>query len=108
LISTLFITLIVEEVVVIVYCTWRRRPLRPLLFTSIFANLITQILLWIVLNVFFRHYLTTLVIAEILIWIMESILLYSIPANRLRFTGALLLSLNMNLASFALGWFLPL
>ena len=38
---------------------------------------------------------------------IESALLYVIPANRLRFSDALLLSLGMNLVSFALGWFLP-
>ncbi|HSB01807.1 MAG TPA: hypothetical protein VLE49_14245, partial [Anaerolineales bacterium] len=64
-------------------------------------------LLWVVLNLFFRNYLVTLLIAETLIWMAEGVLLYSIPANRLRFSEAILLSLGMNLVSFALGWFLP-
>lgn len=88
-------------------CKWRGKPLAPILLTSITGNLITQSLLWIALNLFFRHYLLTLLIAEVLIWILESLLLYSVPANRLYFTDAFFLSLGMNLVSFAVGWFLP-
>lgn len=97
-----------ESVVLIGYSIGRRKPVRPILFTSVCANLITQSILWVNLNLFFRHYLIVLVIAEVLIWVMESILLYSIPANRLRLNEAMLLSLLMNLASFGLGWFLPI
>lgn len=89
------------------YCHWRKRPVTPLLFTSICANLITQSLLWIVVNLLFRQYLITLLVSEILIWLIESVLLYSIPANQLRLVDALFLSLSMNLVSFGLGWFLP-
>jgi len=49
-----------------------------------------------------------LIIAEILIWLVESFLLYRLLANQLRLQEAVFLSLNMNLASFALGWFLPI
>jgi hypothetical protein len=38
---------------------------------------------------------------------IESIILSCVPANQLRFTEALFLSLTMNLVSFMLGWFLP-
>jgi len=108
LITTLLITIIVEGVVVLIYSTWHGKPFRPILISSIMANLITQSLLWIVLNFFFHHYLVTLCFAEILIWLVESFLLYRFPANRLHFPEAALLSLIMNLASFAIGWFLPI
>jgi len=107
LIATLLITIIIEGLVVIRYSVGRKKTVRPILVTSVCANLITQSLLWIVLNFFFQHYLAALSIAEILIWMIESILLYSIPSNQLRFTEAMLLSLLMNLASLALGWLLP-
>lgn len=94
--------------IVIGYCIWRKKPIEPIIFTSTVANLITQSLLWIALILFFQHYLATLLITEVLIWLIESLLLYSIPANRLRFTDALLLSLAMNLMSLAFGWFLPI
>lgn len=108
LIPTLLITIIVEAAVVIGYSNWRKKPVRPIFFTSICINLVTQSFLWIVLNLFFQHYLITLLIAEIFIWMIESILLWYLPANRLRFADAIFLSLIINLSSFALGWFLPI
>ena len=108
MIITLIITIIVESVVVLGYSLWRKKPLQPILFTSICGNLITQSLLWVMLNVFFQNYLVTLFGAEILIWIIEAFLLYVVPANQLSFKEAILLSLGMNGSSFAIGWFLPI
>ncbi len=107
MIDTLVITLILESAVVIAYALWAKKSIKPILATSICGNLITQSLLWIVLNLFFQNYVVTLFTSEILIWIAESLLLYSIPANHLSFKEAILLSLGMNLTSFTLGWFLP-
>jgi hypothetical protein len=106
--ASLVITIIAEGAVVIGYSIWHRKPLRPILITSVCINLITQSVLWVVLHLFFRHYLIALLVDEVLIWMIESVLLYSIPTNQLRFTDAIVLSLIMNLASFALGWFLPI
>ncbi len=108
MIVTFLFTAIVEGIVAFGYSVWRAKPVQPILFTSLCGNLITQSFLWVVLNFFFPHYLITLLVVEILIWMMEAVLLYSIPANRLRFSDAVLLSLGMNLASLALGWFLPI
>lgn len=107
MIVTLLITIVVEGLVVLGYCHWRKRSLRPILFTSIWGNLLTQSLLWIALNLFFKYYLIVLFTAEILIWLIESALLSFIPANRLQLKESMLLSLSMNLVSFILGWFLP-
>lgn len=107
MIVTLFITIIIESTLVVGYALWGKKPVKPILFTSICGNLITQALLWSVLNLFFQNYLLTLLIAEILIWVIETVLLYSIPANQLSFKEAALLSLGMNALSFAVGWFLP-
>jgi hypothetical protein len=60
------------------------------------------------LNIFFQEYLIALLVAEILIWILESLLLHYFPANQLGLREAALLSLSMNLASFTFGWFLPI
>lgn len=108
MIKTLLITIMAEGVVVIGYSIWRRKPIRLILITSILANVLTQSLLWSALSLLFQHYLATLLSAEILIWLTESALLHIFPTNRLRFNEAVSLSLAMNLASFALGWFLPL
>jgi hypothetical protein len=107
LIVTLLITILLEGVVVSGYSIWRKKPLGPILFTSILANLMTQSILWVVLNIFFQYYVVTLIIAEIFIWILESLLLYSFRANQLCWQEAALLSLIMNVTSFELGWFLP-
>ena len=107
MISTLLITIIVESIVVLGYCSWRGKSVRPILSTSIFINIITQSLLWIVLNILYQSYIIPLLVSEIVIWMIESILLYYVPANRLRLTEALFLSLYMNLTSFAIGWLLP-
>ena len=103
MIYTLTLTIIVEGTIGCGYSLWRKKPVVPILITSIIANLITQSLLWILLNLFFDHYLVTLLIAEILIWLIESILLYAIPANRLRFTEAVLLSLSIESGEFCAG-----
>lgn len=108
MIVTLLVTIIVEGMVVTAYSIWRRKPLYPILLTSICANIITQSFLWIALIVFFQYYLMTLLIAELLIWVTESLILSSVPGTPLRFVDAAVLSLSMNLMSFIAGLFLPL
>jgi len=107
-IKTLTITVIVEGVMGIGYAVWRKKPIAFIFVTSILANLITQSLLWIVLNIFFQRYLATLLIAEILIWGIETILFYGIRSNKLSISDAAFLSFIANLSSFALGWWLPI
>jgi hypothetical protein len=107
LIVTLLITIFTESIVIIGYSHWREKRLAPILITSITGNLLTQSLLWIALNLFFQNYLLALLIAEIFIWIIETVLLYSIPANELSLGEASLLSLGMNALSVAVGWLLP-
>lgn len=108
MIFTVLITIVVEAAVVLGYSVWHKKPVTPILITSVIANLITQSSLWVVLTLLFRHYLIALLVAEIIIWLIESYLLYRLPINLLRFQEAIFLSLSMNLASFALGWFLPI
>ena len=108
MIKTLAITVMVESVVCLLYSIWRKKPVQPILITSVLANLLTQSLLWIVLHLYFQHYLVSIYSAEILIWMIEGFLLHHFPANQLSLQEATLLSLTMNLASFGLGWFLPI
>jgi hypothetical protein len=79
----------------------------PILVTSVSGNLLTQSLLWMVLTFSFRYYLLTLALAEMAIWGIETFLFFAVPANRLTLQEAALLSLGLNAASLALGWFLP-
>jgi hypothetical protein len=107
LIATLTLTIIVEGVVVLAYCIWRRKPLLSLLITSVVANIVTQSILWVMLNTFYRYYLAALLICEVFIWLFESLLIYLPHKNQLTIKNAALLSLYMNSLSFGVGWFLP-
>ncbi len=107
MIATLSITIIIEGVVVLAYCTWRRKPLFSFLVTSVVANIITQSLLWIVLRVFFRYYFVALLMSEAFIWLFESVLIYLPHKSQLTFKNAAILNLCMNILSFGVGWLLP-
>jgi hypothetical protein len=106
-IGSLLVTVFSEGVIVLAYALWRGKPAGMILLTSIIANVITQSMLWDALNLFPTHYLTALFTSEILIWLIEGAFLCLFPGNQLGWKEALLLSLGMNLASFGLGWFLP-
>jgi hypothetical protein len=106
-ITTLAITILVESMLIVAFAIYRRKPLKHLLLSSLCANLFTQSILWGALISFPRHYLETLFIAEIFIWGLEAAILYLYRNNRLKMGEAILLSLVTNLASFGIGWFLP-
>ena len=105
--GSLFFTILVEGMIVLGYARLRKKPAGRLLLVSVFANGVTQSILWFVLNFFLGHYLTALFITEIFIWLIESLILSIWPGSRLTWREAWLLSLVMNLASFGPGWFLP-
>lgn len=107
MIAALITSILIEGIIVAGYALWHRKPLKHLLFSSTCANLVTQSLLWLLLNLFPNHYLTTLFIAEVSIWGIEGAILHFYRPNRLGLRQALALSLVMNLTSFAIGWFLP-
>jgi hypothetical protein len=104
---TLPITIILEGLIIVGYCRRSGKPLLPLLVTGVIANIHTQTLLWVVLTIFYRHYLAALWITEVLIWLIESFLLSFPLKNQLKLSDALRISLVMNLVSFWVGWFLP-
>jgi hypothetical protein len=104
---TLAITIFIEGVIAFIYSRWRGKPLLPILLTSLFANLITQSILWIGLLLFFRHYWLVLIVLEVFIGLIESLIFYRVRANQLTLKEAMSLSLAINLASFSAGLFLP-
>jgi uncharacterized membrane protein len=101
-------TLLVEGIVVFIYSVALKRPAGGLLRASFIVNVFTQVMLWITLNLFFRYYLATLAIAEVVIWLVESVLLVRLSNEQLSLRSAIFLSFCMNLASFGVGWFLPI
>lgn len=104
---TLLLTLAIESLVSIIFCRWRRKSVGSILVSLALVNLLTQSLLWLSLIVFYRHYLIALFSAEIVISLLEGIILYFVPSNRLSWRDAFALSLAANLTSFGIGWFLP-
>jgi hypothetical protein len=106
-IGTLSVTVLIESAVVAAFAIWRRKPIISLLVSSFLANLLTQSLLWIALTIFPQHYIAALIIGEFSIWGLEAIILYLYRFNQLDLKEAILLSLIMNLASFGIGWLLP-
>lgn len=100
-------TIIVEGLVVVAYALWKRKPVGRILLASILVNILTQSILWVVLNLFFARYLSALLISEFFIWLIESAFLRFFPGTQLGWKESILLSLVMNLSSFGLGWFLP-
>lgn len=104
---TMLATILMEGCVVFTYCVWRKKPAGKLLGTSLLVNVLTQVVLWAVLRIFFQYYLITLFVSEVLIWLGESLLLYYLVKEQLKLFEAFLLSLCMNTVSFGVGWFLP-
>lgn len=108
MIQTLTVTIVIEGVICLLYAVRRRKPLWPILLTSLLGNIVTQSLLWVTLTLLFQHYLATLLIAEILIWLMEALFFHGVKWNHLSTGEAVFLSFISNLSSFGLGWFLPI
>jgi hypothetical protein len=100
---TLSFTLLIESALALAFAVWHRKPDGALWLTCLAANLFTQSLLWLALALFFHHYWPTLLIMEIIIWLVEGLIFYSIPANRFTLREAFLLSLVSNLTSFVAG-----
>ena len=107
MIRTLVLTVFLEGCVVLVYCALQKRPAGRLLQASLLINVLTQGMLWLILKIFFQQYILTLITAEVLIWLIESVLLYYLMLKQLSLRSAVLLSLCMNALSFGVGWFLP-
>ena len=108
MIPTLVFTIIIESLVIFGYAQWRKKPIVPLLLSALFANLLTQTLLWLALTALPTPYLPTLLVAELLIAGIEACILFIYKRNDLRLKEAVLLSFLMNAASFGIGWFLKM
>jgi hypothetical protein len=107
-IRSLAVTILIEGIVVILFCTIKKKPVGSLLLASILVNLLTQSILWLWLGIFHPFYIPALLIAEFLIWLIESLLLQKLSSGRLDPRGAAMLSFWMNASSFSIGVFLPI
>lgn len=101
-----WITLGCESFVLSVFAHRQNKPLKSLLLSGLLVNALTQPLLWFWLALFYPAYWAALIFGELLIFLGEAVLLKLIPANRLSWREAILLSLLMNSLSFGAGIFL--
>lgn len=108
MIITLPLTILIEGIIACGFALWQKKPAGRILAASVVANILTQPMLWGALKLFPHAYLLTLFIMEFFIWLIESVILHYFPATRLIWREALYLSFAMNLASFGIGWFLPI
>lgn len=108
MILTLPVTILIEGMVILVYGAVRKKPVGTLLFASAIINMLTQVLLWVTLGIFFREYLAALLAAEGVIWLVESLCMLHMTKGGLDLKSAFALSFCMNAASFGAGWFLPM
>ena len=101
-------TVLIEGGIALVYALWRAKPAARLVLAVVIANILTQIILWAALNLFPGQYQVTLLATEVVIWFIEGAILYLFPDSEMGAVEAFGLSLILNLASFAVGWFLPI
>jgi len=107
LIHTLPLTLLIEGIVILAYSRFTRKPVGLLLVAGFPANLTTQTILWLGLEIFYKTYQPALLISEIAIWLFEGVWMQNFSNGRLSCKEAFVLSFFMNAASFGIGWFLP-
>jgi hypothetical protein len=103
------ITMAIEVILGLIYSVIRNRSKLTTTTMIILANTITLLPLWsIIRNINGDFQIIFIIIAEILIWLVESVILYLTQRKTIRFREATLLSLILNGISTLIGFFLPL
>lgn len=103
------VTIAVEGLIVTIYAAIRRRNAFAWLTYVLVVNMVTQAVLWplIGLQRSYTSYVTTMMVAEPLIWLAEAGLLYLLRGGRLAVKIALLVSLVLNAVSLGMGLLVP-
>jgi hypothetical protein len=101
-------TLISELTLGVIYAVWRKHPKVLFLTVILLLNLITQPALWLTVSGFNGRYpVIVVLLAEMVVWLAESVGLYLALRKRIGFGEALLVSLVLNATSFGIGLLLP-
>jgi hypothetical protein len=102
-------TIFIELMLAAAYALRKKRPLLQAITLFLLANVITQFALWAALNTFNEGNAFLLTIGlEIIIWAVESLIIYLPQREEMQYKEAALLSLVLNLASFGIGLLLPI
>ncbi len=106
----LLATVAIEVSAATLYALWRKRPVCALLTLVLWVNLITQPATWLALNALGSSTMSnawTLGL-EILVWLVETVILYLPLHKAIPFVEVLMASLFFNALSFLVGLNLPL
>jgi hypothetical protein len=102
-----FIGLVIENVIALIYTKIRNRPrIETLTFVTL-ANMVTLPALWIAAFYIGGYEFYALLLIEVVIWIVETVILYILQRREIDLKEAALLSLSINGASFLIGLLLP-
>ena len=105
---TVIITILLEGIIGTIYAIIAKKNIIKLISIITIGNTITQIgLVFIAQGLNNEFSMIILVIMELIIWIVESIIIYLTHRQTFKIQNALLLSLLINLVSFASGILLP-
>jgi hypothetical protein len=102
-----FIGLVIENVIALIYTKIRSRPkIETLTFVTL-ANMVTLPALWIAAFYIGGYEFYALLLIEVVIWVVETLILYILQRREIDLKEAALLSLSINGASFLIGLLLP-
>lgn len=102
-----FIGLVIENVIALIYTKIRSRPkIETLTFVTL-ANMVTLPALWIAAFYIGGYEFYALLVIEVVIWIVETVILYILQRREIDLKEAALLSLLINGSSFLIGLLLP-
>jgi hypothetical protein len=104
-ILALIITIALELLVALIYCSRRKIPKKKILQSVLFANLISLPIVWFVFP-FLKTILVVILLSEIFAIVIEAYLIHSFNKTILSLRESFTLSLIMNVVSFLLGGFI--
>ncbi len=99
----LLLAIITESAVLFLLARVRKKPARRLLVACGLVNVVTVTALALVIGLASTT-ITTLVVAEVVIWLFEAAFLALYPGTEVNWTEGLVFSLVMNMTSLLAGW----
>lgn len=102
-----FISLVIENLIALIYTRLRNRPRVETLTFVTLVNIITLPAVWLASFYIGGYEFTILIVIEVVVWIIEAAGLYVLQRSEIDIREAVLLSLAMNTASFFIGLLLP-
>ena len=107
--STFILTLTIEMTLTLAYWRYLKLPDKRLFYGVFLANVFTHpVLVFIQAVDIYPYSMSNLMIAESVIWVVETIIVYYTQKKGLSFKNILALAFILNAASFGIGLLLPI